>query len=94
MMQPAPSPPLIDRITRLILADKPRVTRFPVRWDNGLDEREMPAELMQLAEEEANNNIGSIADEQHCLMNGVSLEGNPKLAALLASKQPLWSNSL
>jgi len=29
-----PSPPVIERIIRSILSDKPRVTRFNVPWDN------------------------------------------------------------
>lgn len=33
-----PTPPQPGRILRTILADKPRVTRFPIRWDNILDE--------------------------------------------------------
>jgi len=32
-MEPPPNPPLIDRLCRNILADKPRVTRFPVDFD-------------------------------------------------------------
>lgn len=36
-----PATPLIDRLVRNILADKPRVTRFPIRWDQ-LNELEAP----------------------------------------------------
>ena len=28
-----PDPPVIDHLVRNILADKPRVTRFPIAWD-------------------------------------------------------------
>jgi len=30
-----PSPPRYDLVTRSILADKPRVTRFPIAWTRG-----------------------------------------------------------
>lgn len=36
-----PTVPLLDRIVRNILADKPRVTRFPIKWD-AVDELEPP----------------------------------------------------
>lgn len=36
-----PSTPLIERLVRNILADKPRVTRFPIKWDR-VDELEAP----------------------------------------------------
>ena len=28
-----PNPPILNRIVRNILAEKPRVTRFPIQWD-------------------------------------------------------------
>lgn len=37
-----PTLPLIHRLTRNILADKPRVTRFPIKWDI-IDELEPPS---------------------------------------------------
>ena len=40
-----PEAPVIEKIVRNILADKPRVTRFPVKWD-GVDETEMPPEVV------------------------------------------------
>lgn len=36
-----PASLLLDRLQRNILADKPRVTRFPIRWDR-VDELEAP----------------------------------------------------
>lgn len=33
-----PESPQPERVLRTILADKPRVTRFPIRWDDILDE--------------------------------------------------------
>jgi histone chaperone ASF1 len=33
-----PETPQPERVLRTILADKPRVTRFPIRWDDILDE--------------------------------------------------------
>lgn len=36
-----PATPLLEHLTRNILADKPRVTRFPIRWD-AVDELEPP----------------------------------------------------
>ncbi|PJF17745.1 hypothetical protein PSACC_02445, partial [Paramicrosporidium saccamoebae] len=36
-----PAVPVIGKLLRNILADKPRVTRFPIRWD-GCDELEAP----------------------------------------------------
>ena len=34
MNENPPSQPQLDKIRREILADSPRVTRFPIRWDN------------------------------------------------------------
>lgn len=45
-----PTPPQIDRLIRNILADKPRVTRFPIRWD-AVDELEPPPPQPDLPEE-------------------------------------------
>lgn len=39
-----PEATLPERITRTILADKPRVTRFPIKWDDILDETAKKAE--------------------------------------------------
>lgn len=40
-----PALPIIEKLQRNILADKPRVTRFPIKWDN-VDELEAPAETL------------------------------------------------
>ena len=47
-----PNPPLIGRLTRNILADKPRVTRFPIKWDE-LDELEPPSVPADIVEGES-----------------------------------------
>lgn len=39
-----PETPQPDRILRTILSDKPRVTRFPIRWDDILDETKKKVE--------------------------------------------------
>lgn len=43
-----PTVPQPARILRTILADKPRVTRFPIRWDNILDETQKKPEDEEL----------------------------------------------
>ncbi|KAJ2704740.1 Histone chaperone asf1 [Coemansia sp. IMI 203386] len=39
-----PEVPLLDRIFRRILADKPRVTRFPINWDDPHKIEEVPVQ--------------------------------------------------
>ncbi|KAJ2838200.1 Histone chaperone asf1, partial [Coemansia erecta] len=39
-----PESPLLDRIFRRILADKPRVTRFPINWDDPHKIEDVPAQ--------------------------------------------------
>ncbi|KAJ1812112.1 Histone chaperone asf1 [Coemansia sp. RSA 2598] len=39
-----PETPLLDKIFRRILADKPRVTRFPINWDDPHKIEEVPAQ--------------------------------------------------
>ncbi len=38
LIENPPEQPIIDRITRNILADKPRITRFAIRWGDEKDE--------------------------------------------------------
>lgn len=47
-----PATPLLEHLTRNILADKPRVTRFPIRWD-AVDELEPPPSVFGADGEEA-----------------------------------------
>ena len=34
MNENPPNPPLIDQLGRIIMVDQPRVTNFPIEWDN------------------------------------------------------------
>lgn len=61
-----PSQPVFDRLQRNILADKPRVTRFPIKWDV-VDELEPPQ--YTVAEDDA-----MMMDEETMLMSGSVLE--------------------
>ncbi|KAJ2818452.1 Histone chaperone asf1, partial [Coemansia sp. 'formosensis'] len=40
-----PDVPVLDKIHRSILAEKPRVTRFPINWDDPSKEEAPPAQL-------------------------------------------------
>ncbi len=47
------SPPfLLYRLWRNILADKPRVTKFPIEWDQVKEEADMGAEQQQEGEQQ------------------------------------------
>ena len=59
-LEPPAGPPIIERVLRQILADKPRVTRFPIRWDGTAADDEMisplpppPSEAERLEDEAA-----------------------------------------
>ena len=34
MNENPPNPPLIDQLGRLVMVDQPRVTNFPIEWDD------------------------------------------------------------
>ncbi|KAJ2721356.1 Histone chaperone asf1 [Coemansia sp. Benny D115] len=60
-----PEVPLLDRIVRRVLADKPRVTRFPINWDDP-QKTELPP--VQQVDEEMDGNedeiVGGEEDEE------------------------------
>lgn len=39
LQEPPPQPPLYDKLVRSVLADKPRVTRFNIKWCASLSSR-------------------------------------------------------
>lgn len=71
-----PSTPIIERLVRNILADKPRVTRFPIKWDR-VDELEAPppqaddAEMLDsdFDERPDANGLASMEEEEADLMS-------------------------
>lgn len=64
---------IIEEVWRNILADKPRVTRFPIKWDDLLDEMAMPSVPAELDEEEILQDTQAInnpaATNMECIYN-------------------------
>lgn len=58
-----PATPIIEKLVRNILADKPRVTRFPIKWDR-VDELETPPPQVdaEMAGSDAESD-GSVVDD-------------------------------
>lgn len=62
----------IEEVWRNILADKPRVTRFPIKWDDLLDEMAMPSSITaELDEEEILQDTRAInpSNNMECIYN-------------------------
>lgn len=55
-----PAKPILEKLQRNILADKPRVTRFPIKWDS-INELE-PPQYIDGAEDEVLS--GSVLEEE------------------------------
>lgn len=63
---------VIEEVWRNILADKPRVTRFPIKWDDLLDEMAMPSSITaELDEEEILQDTRAInpSNNMECIYN-------------------------
>lgn len=54
-----PEAPIPERIIRTILGDKPRVTRFPIKWDDILDETVKKAEDEEIDKDADINAFGA-----------------------------------
>jgi histone chaperone ASF1 len=64
-----PEVPIPERIIRTILGDKPRVTRFPIKWDEILDETVKKAEDEEIDKDADVNAFGAtgpgMMDDDH-----------------------------
>jgi len=37
LIENPPNPPMLDKVTRYLLADKPRITKFPIEWESHME---------------------------------------------------------
>lgn len=65
LRQEPPAKPVLEKLQRNILADRPRVTRFPIKWDS-IDELEPPQYLEGGAD--------AVTGEDEMLLSGSVLE--------------------
>lgn len=63
MSENPPATPLIERLNRHVLAEKPRVTKFQIDWDD------MP-QAVGNADENANPNLAAQAQAEGLLQKG------------------------
>lgn len=93
----------LDKVVRTIVADKPRVTRFPIQWDGELLIGAQHASLEQdRGHDYVGDNIDKAMDvsmemqDEECYTNGVpSLSSPEKTMHILNSRNivsPDWSN--
>jgi len=73
-----PNPLDLTKVVRTILADKPRVTRFPIPWDGVEEEGPPPQEEGDVAMEEANGFASSAADADDGEDSEMVAEGEDK----------------
>jgi len=71
MNENPPAHPDISRLTRHILAEKPRVTKFHIDWDD------MPAQ--QIMDENANPNVVQAANAEGLLQKGSQFQDRQDL---------------
>lgn len=65
MNENPPAQPMIERLNRHILAEKPRVTKFQIDWDD------MPQnQMMGSVDENANPNLAAQANAEGLLQKG------------------------
>jgi histone chaperone ASF1 len=57
-----PVPPKVDILKRNILADKPRVTRFDIKWDSAKLGEQVPQELLDVHVNEENEDLDMMVD--------------------------------
>ena len=84
----ADNPPeevLVDKVTRNVLADKPRITRFDIKWGDEKDEPVMEEgeENSQMIQKENND---SFMEKMHLFMN--EGEGSQSIASHGNSQNP------
>ena len=93
----------LDKVVRTIVADKPRVTRFPIQWDGELL---IGAQHASLEQDRGQDYVGDNGDkamdvsmemqDEECYTNGVpSLSSPEKTMHILNSRNivsPDWSN--
>ena len=56
-----PSTLQYDRLNKILLAEKPRVTRFPIKWDD-LDEQQMPETGLDDDEMDTEHSMNEMVD--------------------------------
>ena len=96
----AQSPIDLNKVTRTIVADKPRVTRFPIQWDGEpLVGQDLSLEQSNREKESSDGNMDVSMEmqmqDEECYTNGVpSLSSPVKTRHVLNSNvvSPDWSN--
>ena len=75
MNENPPAPPQIDRLTRHILAEKPRVTKFQIDWDD------MPTTMSGSGamDENTNPNLAAQGNTEGLLEKGTQLQDRQDL---------------
>jgi hypothetical protein len=95
------SPIDLAKVTRTIVADKPRVTRFPIQWDGELivqGQGQGQIEVQQQDEDcdgSMNVYMDMDSDSEECYTNGVPSLSSPKKNSRVQNStvvSPEWSN--